>query len=219
MALRACASRGVTLIELVVAMSLSALVVGLGLALYKDVGRAASLAGSGRDDAFETRIFFNSLCDNLMAGGGLLEVAPARLRLLNAAGRPMEYRWEDSTLSVNGRSLGFRLAALEITPSGPARPGGEEWTRERMEFAEVDSLDDDRDGVIDFDELDRDGDGELDPYECRYVVRVDVRMETVHQGATSVLAGTVHPRNPAREGAEGADDALGALPGVGDFGR
>lgn len=216
MALNGGGSRGVSLIELVVGMSLSALVVGMGLALYKDVGRAASLAGSGRDDAFLTRVAFNSLCDNLMAGGGLLAVEPGRLRLLNAAGMPMEYRWEDSTLSVNGRSLGFRLAALEVTASGPALPAGEEWTRDRMEFAEVDSLDDDRDGAIDFDELDRDRSGDLDPYECRYVARVAVRMETVHKGRPSVLSGEVHPRNHAREG---SGDALDALPGVGDFGR
>lgn len=216
MALRLRGSRGVTLIELVVGMSLAALVVGLGLALYKDVGRAASLAGSGRDDAFRTRVFFNSVCDNLMAGGGLLALGPERLRLLNAAGKPVEYRWEDSTLSVNGRSQDFRVAALEFTPFGPALPAGEAWSRERMEYAEVDSLDDDRDGLIDFDELDRDRSGELDPYECRYVARIVVRMETVHQGKASLLMGTVHPRNHAREA---SGDALDALPGVGDFGR
>jgi hypothetical protein len=85
-----------------------------------------------------------------------------------------------------------------------------------MEFAEVDSLDDDRDGAIDFDELDRDRSGGLDPYECRYVARVAVRLETVHQGKPAVLSGAVHPRNHAREG--GAE-TLESLPGVGDFGR
>jgi hypothetical protein len=210
------AERGVSLIELVVALSLSALVVGMGLALYKDVGRAASLAGAGRDEAFRTRVFFNSLCDNLMAGGGLLAVEPGRLRLLSSAGKPVDYRWEDSVLTVNGKSQAFRLAALEVVPWGPSLPSGEEWSRERTEFAEVDSLDDDRDGLVDFDELDRDRSGELDPYECRYVARVAVRMQTVHQGTLATLQGAVHPRNHAREWTE---DALDALPGVGDFGR
>lgn len=207
---------GVSLIELVVAFSLSSLVVGMGMALYKDVGIAARLVRGGSADALQTRVFFNSLSDNLMGGGGLLSLEPGRLRLLNQRGQKVEYAWEDSAVSVNGKPWGFKLASLEVQPFGPALPKGEEWTRERMELAEADSLDEDRDGVIDMDELDRDRSGDLDPLECRYVARVTLKLETVREGTVTTHQGTVHPRNHARDWTE---DALDALPGVGDFGR
>lgn len=208
--------RGVSLIELVVAFSLSSLVVGMGMALYKDVGVAARLVRGGSADALQTRVFFNSLSDNLMAGGGLLSLEPGRLRLLNQQGQKVEYAWEDSAVTVNGKPWNFKLAALEVQPFGPALPKGEEWTRERMELADADSLDGDRDGVIDMDELDRDRSGDLDPYECRFVARVTLKLETVREGTVTTHVGTVHPRNHARDWTE---DALDALPGVGDFGR
>lgn len=207
---------GLSLIELVVAMSMSALVVGLGLALFKDIGAAARFVAGGRDDALQGRVIFNSLCDNLMAGRGLLSLGSNRIRLLNSAGGKVDYAWEDSSLTVNGKPWGFRLSSLEVTPWGPSLPTGEEWTRERMEYADLDSLDDDRDGTIDFRELDRDRNGELEPMECRFVSRLTLRMETVRDGVPTVHVATVHPRNHAREWTE---DALDVLPGVGDFGR
>jgi hypothetical protein len=85
-----------------------------------------------------------------------------------------------------------------------------------MELADVDSLDGDRDGTIDFGELDRDRSGELDPYECRYIARFSLRLEAVRSGIVSKYTAMVHPRNHAREW---TGDAVDALPGVGDFGR
>lgn len=207
---------GVSLIELVVAVAMSALVVGMALALFKDIGAAARIQSGGRDDALQGRVLFNALCDNLMSGRGLLALGPRRIRLLNAAGARVEYAWEDSTLTVNGRPWEIRLASLEIIPWGPTLPTGEAWTRESMEYAGLDSLDEDRDGSIDFRELDRDRSGELEPWECRYIARYSLRMETVRQGVATVHAATVHPRNRAREWAE---DALDDMPGTGDFGR
>lgn len=209
-------SAGVTLIELVAAASLSALVVAMAMALYKDVGRLASRLTGGRDEAMQSRVLFNSMSENALAGGGLLGVGPDRLLLLNSAGRKIEYRWEDSALSVNGRPWGFKLASLEFAAFGPALPRGEEWTRERMEFAGLDSLDDDRDGLIDFEDLDRDRSGELEPEECRHVALLAITMKTVREGVETTHRGAIHPRNHAR-GWTGED--LDPLPGTGDFGR
>ena len=210
---------GLSLIELVAALSLSAMVLALGMALYRDVGAAASQLRGNRDEAFEARVVFSSLCDNLLAGGGLLSLGPERVRLLNRAGARVEYAWSDSTLTVDGRPTGFRIASLEIVPTGPVLPDEEAPVRERMEFAEADSLDDDRDGAIDFDEMDRDRSGELEPWECRWVARVDVRMSTVRSGTVTVLAATVHPRNRAREWKGWSGDSFDDFPGEGFFGR
>lgn len=210
---------GVSLIELVVAVSLSALVAGMGMALFRDVSATARLLGGAGNEAFETRAVFGALCDNLQAGQGVLSLRPGRLLLLNAAGKKVEYAWDDSTLTVNGRPWKFRLASLEITPAGPSLPAGAEWTRERMELADADSLDDDRDGLIDFDELDQDRSGELEPLECSWIAGFGLKLETVREGVVTARVAFLHPRNHARGITEEDLDALDALPGVGDFGR
>lgn len=206
---------GISLIELIIAMGLSALVIGMGLALFKDIGAAARFIATGRDNALETRAQFNALCDNLLAGQGVLFLSPQNLRVLNVGGMKVDYAWEESTFTVNGRPLGFRLAEMQIDAWGPTLPPGEDWSRDRMEFADVDSLDDDRDGEIDFEELDRDRSGDLNPHEARYVARFAIRLKTVHKGIATEHKAQVHPRNHAREW---TDDALDVLPGTGDFG-
>jgi prepilin-type N-terminal cleavage/methylation domain-containing protein len=208
-------TRGVTLIELVAALSLSALVVAMALALYKDVGTAASLL-RGRDAGdFSARALFSALSENVLAGGGILSLGDGHLSLVNPAGLRTEYRWEDSTLTVNGHPWPIRLAAMEIRAFGPVLPDAEGWSRERMEHADVDTLDDDRDGRIDHGELDRDRSGELDAWECRYVAGLSIRMETVREGVAKIDSVLVHPRNRAKSWTENAADRL---PGIGDFG-
>ncbi|MEO7426413.1 MAG: prepilin-type N-terminal cleavage/methylation domain-containing protein [Fibrobacteria bacterium] len=186
-------SPGVTLIELLIAISLSTVVIGLALALFKDAGLAARLGDSRREAAAQAQAVFISLSTNLMTGGGILRLAPGNLRILNARQRPMEYRWEDSVLISNGKTWNFRLASLEVRPFGPKRPerqdftGGGEW--------DLDSLDGNRDGSIDFDELDRDRNGELDPEESRYVAVFEISMTIIQRGLPFTQNCKVHPRN------------------------
>ena len=59
----------------------------------------------------------------------------------------------------------------------------------------LDSLDQDRDGKIDFKELDRDGNGELDAEECLYVGRTTITMIIVDQNILYTQSVAVHPRN------------------------
>lgn len=208
-------SRGATLIELIAAISLSALVVAMALALYKDVGKAASLLRGRSAGEFSARALFSALSENVLAGGGILSLGESHLQLVNPAGRRIEYRWEDSTLTVNGRAWPIRLASLEIRAFGPVLPESEGWSRERMEHADVDTLDDDRDGRIDHRELDRDRSGELDAWECRYVAGLSIRMETVREDVANVDSVVVHPRNRAKAW---AGDDFDRLPGAGEFG-
>jgi prepilin-type N-terminal cleavage/methylation domain-containing protein len=186
-------SRGVTLIELLIAISLSTVVIGLALALFKDAGLAARLGDSRHEAAAQAQAVFTSLSGNLMTGGGILRLAPGNLRILNARQRPVEYRWEDSVLISNGKTWNLRLASLEVRPLGPMRPeredfsGGGEW--------DLDSLDGNRDGSIDFDELDRDRNGELDPEESRYVAVIEISMTIIQRGLPFTQNCKVHPRN------------------------
>lgn len=194
---------GVTMVELLLVISMSTLIVGMALALFKDVGVAARLSQGRRDDAFRAQAFYSALSGNLMAGGGILRLGPGRLDLLNIRNRRVEYRWEDSALSVNGKNLDFKVAAFQVEPAGPERPvedgdypGDGAWA--------LDSLDGDRDGQLGFPELDRDRDGELDPEECRYLARIRVTLTIVHHGLPYSWTCIVHPRNRAQ-----ASDSVG----------
>jgi prepilin-type N-terminal cleavage/methylation domain-containing protein len=196
-------SRGVTLVELLLALSLSAIVVGLALGLFKDAGFAARLGAGNRDAASQAQAAFGALVENLMTGNGMVELGPDEVIVLNRANRRMEYRREDSTLSLNGKPFRFKVAALIVEPEGPRRPEengfsiGTAW--------DLDSLDGDRDGRILFDELDRDRSGILNPEECRFIATVKLTLGTVYRGIPVFRTAVVHPRNrvPAVAGAGG----------------
>lgn len=193
MVLRGKGNSGVTLIELLVSISLSVLVVGMALALFRDVGSVARLGQGRADAAMQAQTTFAALSNNLMTGGGLLHLGPGKLDLLNRRNRRMIYLWADSTLTLNDRPMKIRLAFMEAVPEGPVRPdwkdfgGGVAW--------DLDSLDGNRDGAIDFDELDRNRSGQLEPGECRYIARIKLTMTTVHRGIATTQTCIVHPRN------------------------
>src|SRR3954469_17198703 len=91
---------GVTLIELVVAISLSAVVVLLALSLFKDVGFAARITGGRRDAAFEAQAAFASLTGNLMTGRGIQRLAEGEAVLMNRGNRRVTYAWSASFLKA-----------------------------------------------------------------------------------------------------------------------
>jgi prepilin-type N-terminal cleavage/methylation domain-containing protein len=197
--------RGVTLIELVIAISLSAVVVLLALSLFKDVGFAARLAGGRRDAAFEAQAAFEALSGNLMTGRGIRRLGEGEAVVLNRGNRRVAYAWGDSVLKANGVPFKFPLASLSIEPEGPVRPAWKAFTGE-MPW-ELDSLDGNHDGVLDFAELDRNGDGELGPAECRYIATLRVTMVASFRGAPIVLTCLVHPRNRASGAVRGDGDS------------
>lgn len=203
---------GVTLIELIIAISLSVLVVGMGLALFKDVGFAARLGSGRRDAAFQAQAAFSTLSNNLMSGGGILRIGPDRLEILNRNNLRMDYRWEDSTLTLNGKKFLFRLASLEIKPEGPSRPKARDFSVQAA--WDLDSLDGDRDGRIDFDELDRDRSGELEPEECRFIGTISINMKTVFRDLLSEQTTSVHPRNRVPAAAGQAPKDLSGFGGI-----
>jgi hypothetical protein len=89
----------------------------------------------------------------------------------------------------------FTLASLRIEPSGPVRPAWQAFSRE-MPW-ELDSLDGNHDGLVDFPELDRNGDGELGADECRFIATVRVTLVAAFHGIPIVMTCLVHPRNRA----------------------
>lgn len=201
---------GVTLIELMVAIAMSTVVVLLAYGLLKDAGLAARLLTGKRGAAFEAQAAFASMADNLMSGGGILVIAPEKAEVLNRRNRRVTYARVDSSLTVNGVAWKFRLASFKIEVAGPVRPdwqafsGSHPW--------ELDSLDSDRDGRLDFEELDRDRNGELDPEESRFIASIRLTLIADQKGIPIVQTCLIHPRNrvPAVAGVEAED-----IPGSG----
>jgi hypothetical protein len=194
-----------TLVELLIALAMSSVVLLLAMGLFRDVGFAARLAGGKRDAAFEAQAAFSALSDNLMEGGGILKLGPGEAELLNRRNRRVTYAWDDSVLKANGKAYRFRLASLEAVPSGPVKPAWQAFSAALP--WELDSLDADGDGRIDFEELDRDRSGFLDAEECRFVASIRVTLTAEFRGEPLVLTALVHPRNrvPARVGEDARD--------------
>jgi len=201
------------LIELLIALAFSVVVVGMALALFKDAGFAARLGAGRRDAAFQAQATFASLADNLMTGGGILRLGEDTLEILNRANHRMGYGWHDSILTVNGKACNFRVASLTIVPQGPSRPQPKGFSVDLP--WDLDSLDQDRDGRIGFEELDRDRDGQLDAEESRFVARITVTMTTIYRDLPSTQTSIIHPRNriPASTG-QNAEELLesGGIP-------
>lgn len=204
------AQAGVTLIELMVAVAMTTVVILLAYGLLKDVGIAAKLLSGRRGAAFESQVAFASLSENLMTGGGILRLSPEGAEVLNRRNRRVTYAAADSALTVNGVPWKFKLASLAFEAQGPIRPdwkafsGGMPW--------ELDSLDGDRDGRLDFEELDRDRDGELGPEEATRIASIRITLVAMDKGVPIVHTCVVHPRNhvPAVEGQDAED-----IPGSG----
>jgi prepilin-type N-terminal cleavage/methylation domain-containing protein len=201
--------RGLTLIELLIAVAMAGLVAGMAMALFKDMGGAARLIGGRARGDFASQVALTSLSRNLMYGAGVVRLGPNALDLLNTRGKRVEYRWGDSSLTVNGRPLDFRLASMTVEASGPMIPidadGQPDWDL----APGLDSLDENRDGTVDFEELDRNGDGELDMYECRFISLIRLTMTTKMGEVSSSRAMAVHPRNHARDSLGTGTDSSG----------
>jgi hypothetical protein len=101
---------------------------------------------------------------------------------------------------------------LDIEPEGPLRPAWKGFSG--TPAWDLDSLDGNRDGAIDFQEMDRDHDGGLGPEECRYIARIRITMTTVADGHTITLACMVHPRNRMPAASEGNEEDVSAAAGV-----
>jgi prepilin-type N-terminal cleavage/methylation domain-containing protein len=187
--------QGVTLLELLVAIALSGLVAAMATAFFRDAGHAARQIQGHRESDFQSQVFFSSLCENLLAGAGVLSLGPGRLVLLNGHNRKVEYRWDDSTLMVNGHPLGFRVGAFTMEPEGPERPAPSDAFHVMDASWDLDSLDEDRDGRIDFRELDRDHSDDLNLPETRFVAKYKLALTVIERNIPTTLTAVIHPRN------------------------
>lgn len=189
---------GLTMVELMVAVALSGVVAALAMALFKDVGSALYRAQGRERETFQDQALFSALSENLIAGGGILRLAPGELDLLNRSGQKVAYKWEDSTLTINGKAWSMRVSEFKLEPAGPSLLVREGMDWRRIADPALDTLDGNRDGLIDAEELDRDRNGILETWECRYISQIRITFTTLLKGLPVTQTCLIHPRNHAQ---------------------
>lgn len=186
---------GVTLLELLVAIALSGIVATLAMSFWKDAGHAIHLSRGNRDLRFQFQAVFSSLRENLLSGKAVLKVAPQQIELVNANNRRWQYSLQDSTLTINQKKFPGAVTLFSVIASGPNHPLAEGSNHLLVEHWNLDSLDNNADGIIDQDELDRDQSGSLSVGETRFVATYQITMAFLYENFPDTLRAIVHPRN------------------------
>ncbi len=192
--------KGMTLLEILISIALSTMVIALALATFKDVNHAARKNMNWNRNGMDAQSFFKAFTNNIMLGQGVISCSEKSITLLNLHGDTLRYQWEDSTLTINEKSLPQKagemmVGEMKVKPMGPEKPSPEFLAKEGNGYWDLDSLDSDKNGQIDFDELDRNRDGILDGIETRYIALFHIEFTTVEDDIPFTQRATVHPRN------------------------
>jgi len=195
MVLKPYRNRGVTLLELLVSIALSGVVITLAMSFWKDAGHAIHLNRGKRDAQFQSQMLFYALKENLLAGMGVIYLSPQKLVLVNGYHHRMEYVWQDSTLTVNGKKLSTPVKLFSVIAKGPVHPLASGSDHILIANWDLDSLDNNADGLVDQEELDRDRNGNLDGKETRFVANYELTFVYSHENLIDTLKAVIHPRN------------------------
>jgi|GEM_PF-5983293 len=165
--------RGITLLELLVSLGLSAIVGLLAMTLYRQgYGSFRQVFDSGRDH-FQAQVFSQFLTNLVIQGRGLRQLNENGFQVITRDYRQLalETPWGDSVLFQNGKPAGDSICEFSATASG------HQWMGDPLleEKPPWDSLDVNGDGVLAFSDLDRNGDGTLDTVELNEVRIVQFR--------------------------------------------
>jgi hypothetical protein len=171
-------SRGISLLELLASLSLAMVVGLLAYSLYRQ-GQGTLKQWFKRHDAQSRHLAFSQLQTHLLLRGqGLVEVAEQALEVVTVDGRRMrlEQAFGDSVATLNGKAPIDSICDLQIKAFGAAlspdpfqmpgmRANAENLSQGIAQGLRDDSLDTNRDGLIEFSELDVNQDNRLDSLE------------------------------------------------------
>lgn len=173
-------ARGITLLELLASLSLAVAVGLLSYTLYRQ-SQGTLKQWFSRQDSQAQQLAFSRLWSNLLLRGqGLLEVGESGLEVLTADGRRLRLWQEfgDSLATLNGKDRSDSICDLKIKVWGsflnPDPFSGSLLSTENPALRD-DSLDTNRDGLIDFSELDGDRDNSLDSLELGHVRLIEMQ--------------------------------------------
>ncbi len=186
-------SQGFTLLELLTAMAVTGIIALLAFAAIRMYWAQSIPFKKDSERTFRAQVLLQSLAANIRSGRGIVSLGADEIILLNSSGARMHYQVRDSLLYINAVPQDFPVSGWEIQAWGPQRPS---MAWEDQSNWSLDSLDANRNGMVDFSELDTDFDGLLTDSECRLLGRISIRLEIMGEsGRTLPLAVTVHPRN------------------------
>jgi hypothetical protein len=166
-------SSGITLLELLASLSLAMVVGLLAYSLYRQ-SQGTLKQWFKRHDAQSRHFAFSRLNSNLLLRGqGLVEVTEQAIEVVTSDGRRLrlEQAFGDTAATLNGKTpidsvcdLKIRAfgAALSPDPFSMGEQGNAQNTHQSLRD---DSLDTNRDGLIEFSELDQNQDNRLDSLE------------------------------------------------------
>ncbi len=200
MVLNASPSKGFSLFELIIAMSLAALLGGMIFAFQHQFSQLLfqTILGIG---AREREIaWVGSLERGLMEGKGIKEVSNENMVVVSRSGKELRLEKKvDGSVVWNGKKLSVFEFKIRIEGPDCSPPLSETDVDCR---AMLDSLDQDGDGVFALEDLDRDRDGFLRNRELRYLRMVELSWRSHDQGILRTLA--LHPRLKFRDNEENA---------------
>ncbi|MFC1584983.1 hypothetical protein ACFL5V_05505 [Fibrobacterota bacterium] len=186
--------RGYTLVELLVALSLSLLVVFFGFTLYLRFNRAVLHRQTGNHLTFQADIFCGQLRNQIMTGQGIVSVAEDGLKLLTERGKLMEYSFTTDGLTINQAPGPLKVDNFRVEALGPVI-----YYPEHEYFGSpptpLQQLDRDRSGLLEMEELDLDGSGTLEGRECAGIGLINVSIEYAEGNKTLSRRIRAHPRN------------------------
>jgi hypothetical protein len=167
---------GITLVELIAALSLASIVGLLALFLFRQ-GRQTLLHSLGQEvDYTQAAAVSHLISQVLREGAGLKEVREDGLESVTRDGRPfqLEQPFGDTVVFLNGKPTLDSACQLKISAYGPALNPDPLATVKQ----DIDTLDDNRDGIIDFGELDRDRDDRLDSLELAHLRLLEIQWQS-----------------------------------------
>ncbi len=185
--------RGFSLLELLTAMVVASIVALLAYSVLRMYWTQSIRHKKEAEQVFRAQVYLQSLANNIRQGQGISLIAPDEITLINSAGNTLRYAIVDSIPTVNENPQDFTVTRWSVDVWGPEKQP-EAW--EDQSHWSLDSLDRDRNGVLDFFELDRDFNGVLEAEECRLVARIRIQLAFTGEGGRErAWEVTVHPRN------------------------
>lgn len=189
---------GLTLLELLTAISLTALIAGMAFHLLQSVGSAVFRLEEKRQSSKDLHLLLSSLGHSVQEGKGIREAGEEVLLWEDAAGGTHRLSFGDSTVTVDGNPWPLRIGAFEMRFSGGGTRTDEIGSPPPAEVENLylDSLDADGDRLLSLTEMDADRNGKVSEWEARLVDFVEIRVAARGRKGDSAEARLgVFPRN------------------------
>jgi prepilin-type N-terminal cleavage/methylation domain-containing protein len=187
--------KGLTLIELMVAMSLALGVAAIAFSAYLGFQRALVHRQEKIRMPFQAGLLSTVIKNQIINGRGIHQVSSEHLVLITQSGKRMNYSLKYRELLVNGKPAPVSADRFDVEVFGPQIYYPEDDLLDDRPPSVLHQLDTDMDGIIDFYELDTDGSGILEGKECTMIGLVIITVNYTDDSRSLTHVIQAHPRN------------------------